>query len=351
MNGHPASRRTPGPRRRPTIQDIATEAGVSKGLVSMVLSGSAGPSAATRERVFAIADRLGYRSNRTAALLARRRTRLLGVTLIPSSNYHGELVEEIQAAAEGSGYELVLSSTTGGHDEGRSVETLVEFRCEALLLLGSTMPATRLAPIIDSVPTVLVGRPVDLPVVGVAADLSGVDVVRADDRQGIADAVDHLVSLGHRRIAHVDGGAGPIAEERRRAYRDAVARSGIPAVVLSGGITEQEGAEALDALPPDAGVTAVVAFNDRAAAGVIDRLERRAVGVPADVSVTGFDDSLLARHSRIDLTTVSQGHLEQARLAVQLALSRLDAGRTERREIVLPTRVVVRGSTGPAPAT
>jgi DNA-binding LacI/PurR family transcriptional regulator len=333
------------------MQDIANEAGVSKGLVSMVLSGSSGPSAATRDRVLAIADQLGYRSNRSASLLARRRTRLLGVTLVPSSSYHGELVEEIQAASEATGYELVLSSTTGGHDEGRSIETLVAFRCEALLLLGPTMPMTELAPIIHSVPTVLVGRPSDSPVSSAAVDLSGIDVVRADDRQGIADAVDHLVSLGHRRIAHVDGGPGRIAEERRRAYRDAVARSGIACVVLSGGVTEQDGAGGLDALAADAEITAIVAFNDRTAAGVIDRLERRGVEVPADMSVTGFDDSLLARHSRIDLTTVSQGHLEQARLAVQLALERLEAGRTERREIVLPTHMVVRSSTGPAAPT
>jgi DNA-binding LacI/PurR family transcriptional regulator len=306
MDAEAAPGGTPAPRRRPTMQDIATEAGVSKGLVSMVLSGSAGPSAATRQRVLSIAGRLGYRSNRTAALLARRRTRLLGVTLIASSNYQGELVEEIQAVAEASGYELVLSAVTGGHDEGRSIETLVDFRCEALLLIGPTLPAARLAPIVDSVPTVVVGRPLDLPPVDLPIDaaavdvpgaaLPAIDVVRADDRQGIGDAVGHLVSLGHRRIAHVDGGPGVIAELRRRAYHEAMRRRAIPAVVLRGGTTEQEGSDALDALAADAGVTGIVAFNDRTAAGVIDRLERRGVGVPADMSVTGFDDSLLARH-------------------------------------------------------
>jgi DNA-binding LacI/PurR family transcriptional regulator len=356
MDAEAAAEGTPAARRRPTMQDIATEAGVSKGLVSMVLSGSAGPSAATRQRVLSIAGRLGYRSNRTAALLARRRTRLLGVTLIPSSNYQGELVEEIQATAEASGYELVLSAVTGGHDEGRSIETLVDFRCEALLLIGATLPAARLAAIVDSVPTVVVGRPLDLPIDATAVDVPGaavpaLDVVRADDRQGIWDAVGHLVALGHRRIAHVDGGPGVIAELRRRAYHEAVRHRAIPAVVLAGGTTEQEGSDALEGLAADAGVTGIVAFNDRTAAGVIDRLERRAVRVPADMSVTGFDDSLLARHSRIDLTTVNPGQLEQARLAVELALQRLDAGRTARREVVLPTRVVVRGSTGPAAST
>ena len=189
MEGDAPSRPAPAGRRHPTIQDVAHEAGVSKGLVSMVLTGSPGPSAATRQRVLAVADRLGYRGNRTAALLARRRTRLLGVTLIPSSVYHGELVEEIQVAAEAAGYELVLSSVSGAHDERRSIETLVGFRCEALLLLGPTMSTALLAPIIETVPTVVVGRPIDLP---------DVDVVRADDRLGITAVVEHLVSLGHR---------------------------------------------------------------------------------------------------------------------------------------------------------
>jgi DNA-binding LacI/PurR family transcriptional regulator len=317
--------------------DIAKEAGVSKGLVSLVLSGSAGPSAATTERVLAIADRLGYRANRTAALLARRRSRLLGVTILPSNVYHGELVERIQAATEAAGYELVLGSMADTRDEARSIETLIDFRCEALLLLGPTTPSARLAGVIDSVPTVIVGRRCDLP---------GVDVVRANDKQGIGAVVDHLVSLGHRRIGHVDGGPGVIAQGRRRAYRAALERHGLTPLVLRGGLTEVEGMKALDALPPDADVTAIVAFNDRTAVGVIDHLERSGLRVPADVSVTGFDDSLLARHTRIDLTTVSQGQLEQARLAVELALERLDGGRTERREIVLPAELIVRTSTG-----
>src|SRR5690349_24167758 len=207
MEGDAAPAGRTAPRRRPTMQDVAHEAGVSKGLVSMVLSGSSGPSAATRERVLAVAAQLGYRSDRTASLLARRRTRTVGITLVPSSLYHGELVEEIHSAAEAAGYEVVLSPT--GADEAHAVETLVDSRCEALLLLGPTLPAARLAAIVETVPTVVLGRPVDLP---------DVDVVRADDAGGVAQAVDHLVALGHREVAHVDGGAGAIADVRRQGY-------------------------------------------------------------------------------------------------------------------------------------
>src|SRR3954471_11774012 len=149
MQGEAVSTRQAGARRRPTMQDVADEAGVSKGLVSMVLSGSPGPSAATRERVLAVAARLGYRGDRTADLLARRRTRTLGVTLIPGTLYHGELAEEIHSAAEAAGYEVVLSSTAGVQDEDHAIETLVDSRCEALLLLGPTLTAARLARIVE----------------------------------------------------------------------------------------------------------------------------------------------------------------------------------------------------------
>ena len=195
--------------------------------------------------------------------------------------------------------------------------------------------------IVDTVPTVVLGRPVDLP---------DVDVVRADDAGGIARAVEHLAGLGHRRVAHVDGGTGAIAELRREAYLAATRRLGLDPLVLPGGLTEAEGAEALEALRPDDDVTALVAFNDRTAVGVLDRLERSGVHVPAGMSLTGFDDSTLARHARIDLTSVAQGSLEQAQVAVRFALERLEGGRTGRREIVVPTRLVVRGTTG-APRT
>jgi DNA-binding LacI/PurR family transcriptional regulator len=328
----------PTGRRRPTILDIANEAGVSKGLVSMVLSGAAGPSAATAERVLAIAERLGYRANRTATLLARRRTRLLGVTIIPSNTYHGELIEQIQETAHAAGYELVLGAIAGDRDEQHTTEMLIDFRCEALLLVGATMAADKLAPIIAGIPTVSVGRPLELP---------DVDVVRADDANGILAIADHLVTLGHRRIAYVDGGTGVIAVGRRRAYQTAMRRHRLEALVLRGGLTEEDGAQALDALPESSDITAIMAYNDRNALGIVDRLERGGVTVPTQMSVTGFDDSILARHVRIDLTTVSQQPADQARLAVEAAIERLDGGRTERREIVLPASLVVRGSTGP----
>jgi LacI family transcriptional regulator len=330
----------PGTRRRPTIQDIAAEAGVSKGLVSLILNGHSGPSAETTVRVLEIADRLGYRANRTASLLARRRSRMLGVTVTPSNPFHAELVEEIQRVADERGYEVGLGAVTPSHGERQAIETLLDFRCEALFLLGSVLSAKELADLTAGVPVVSIGRPIDLP---------GFDVVRTADREGLALLVDHLVDLGHRRIVHVDGGDGFVAADRRRAYTLAMRRHGLPPTVQHGGETEHDGIRAAEALDLPGGVTAIVAYNDRCAVGVLDYLDRTRINVPKRVSVTGYDDSLLAQLHRINLTTISQAPKEQAQRAVAAAIERLDGDRTQDQEIVLKPHLIVRRSTAKAP--
>lgn len=340
-NERQGPRQEPGEtHRRPTIRDISAEAGVSKGLVSLILNGHPGPSAATTERVLAIADRLGYRRNRTATLLARRRSRMLGVTVTPSNPFHAELVEEIQRVADLSGYEVGLGAVTPSHDERQAIETLLDFRCEALFLLGSVLPPQDLAELTAGVPVVSIGRPVDLP---------GFDVVRTADQDGLRLVVDHLVGLGHRRIAHADGGDGSVAVERRRAYAEAMRRHGLTPLILPGGETERAGIRAAEALDPSAGTTAIVAYNDRCAFGVLDHLDRTGIDIPRQMSVTGYDNSFLAQLHRFDLTTISQEPREQARLAVEAAIERLDGARTEPRQIVLEPHLIARGSTAAPP--
>ena len=203
-----------------------------------------------------------------------------------------------------------------------------------------------------------------------------VDVVRTADAEGLRRAVDHLVDLGHRRIAHIDGGRAPGATERRRGYRDAMRRHGlVPHIrIIPGGLTEAEGAAAARALlggeppgndaardgrrsvPADVGdrtadvggrPTAVVVFNDRCATGVLDVFARRGLRVPADISVVGYDDSHLARLAHIDLTTVAQDAATMSRLAVARAIDRIEGVDVPHRDAVVPPRLVVRGTTGP----
>ncbi len=330
---------------RPRLVDVARRAGVSTATASLVLRGRPGPSASTREAVSAAASDLGYRADRTASLLARGRTHLLGVLLDVTSPFHAELVRALDTASADRGLDLVLGTTTPRTDEGRAVETLLDFRCEALALLGPQMGDADLDALAATCPTVAVGRVGTARVTGVLA---------ADD-QGLEAAVTHLASLGHRRIAFVEGPRGSIGRARRQGYRDAMARHGLGGVtdVVRGGPTEADGAAAAGRLlsrPAGALPTAVVAYNDRVAIGLRDGLVRAGVGVPEDVSVVGYDDSPLARLGTIDLTSVSQepGTLAEATVEVLAALlDGLDPAPGRGADVVIAPRLVVRSSTAP----
>ncbi|TQM06365.1 LacI family DNA-binding transcriptional regulator [Pseudonocardia kunmingensis] len=326
--------------RRPRLEDVAAEAGVSTASVSLVLRDVPGPSAQTRERVLAAAARLGYRADRTASMLARRRTRLLGVPVMLRDAFRAELAEEVQLAADARGYAVALGAVTAASGEERVVDTLVDMRCEAVLLLAPEHPVAALSALGSRVPAVVVGRHVR-PV--------GFDVVRVDDEAGVAEVVEHLVGLGHRRIVHVDGGSAAMATDRRAGFDAALRRHGLGAGgVLPGGYVEAAGAAAARELLAGPELpTAVFAANDRCAIGLLDVFLRAGVRVPQDVSVVGYDDGELARLAHVDLTTVSQEAPEQAGRAVAAAVERLDGGRTEPVEVVLTPRLVVRGTTAP----
>ncbi len=326
--------------RRPRLEDVAADVGMSTASVSLVLRGVPGPSAETRERVLRSAARLGYRADRTASLLARRRTRLIGVPVLLRDAFRGELAEEVQDAADGRGYSLVLSAITATHDESRVIETLLDMRCEALVLLSPELAPAALAELGVRVPVVVVGRHM-AP--------SSFDVVRAADEDGVAQAVDHLVALGHRSLVHVDGADAPMAADRRAGFLAAARRHGlVDAPVLRGGYDEAAGAAAARKLLAGPALpTAVLAANDRAAIGVLDVFLRAGVRVPGDVSVVGYDDGALASLAHVDLTTVSQEAGAQAAHAVAAVVGRLDGTDVPGREVVVPPRLVVRGTTGP----
>lgn len=324
------------------MEDIATQLGLSVSSVSLVLRDRSGPSAETRRRVLEAADELGYRTDRAASLLRRRRSNMLGLMLDLRKPFHAELVEDVQDAADRRGFDLVLSTITRNRDEQSAVETLLDSRCEALILMGPEMPTATLVAIDRQIPMVVTGRPVPSRVV---------NVVRAADDKGTALAVDHLVDLGHRDIAYVDGGRTTISSIRRRGYAKAMKVHGLGShlQVLSGDETEQAGVQAARSiLDSPARPTAVVAFNDRSAAGVLDTLVRAGVSVPDDISVVGYDDSWLARLAHINLTTVSQNPGELTEQAVALLESRLEstvAGPHVER--VVDPQLVIRGTTKP----
>jgi DNA-binding LacI/PurR family transcriptional regulator len=329
--------------RRATIKDVARAAGVSTALVSIVMRNAVGASEQTRERVRRIADELGYRPDAHATLLRRRRARLLGVAFSVQSAFHGDLLPGIYAAAEEAGYEVTLSGWTGARSEDRAIDALLTFRCDALVLLGSEVEEARLAGVAGQMPVVVVGRRLEERVA---------DTVHTDDALGMRLAVDHLVGLGHRRIAHVDGGPNVKSRDRVAGYTAAMAAHGLggQVEVVPGGQTVEAGFEAGGRLMADPGHrTAVIAFDDDCAWGAMSVLEANGVAIPGDLSLVGFDGSRLSRLTPLaGLTTVRQDAEALATLAVRRAVARIEDGRLPPHETVLPPTLVEGRTTAPA---
>ncbi|WP_433305925.1 LacI family DNA-binding transcriptional regulator [Actinoplanes sp. CA-030573] len=367
--------------RRPTLSDVAARAGVSKSLVSLVMRDEPGAGPETRRRVLDAAAELGYQPDSRARLLRSGRSRLLGVVFGIQHAFHADLVTDLYTAARETGYELALSAVTPHRAEPEAITGLLQDRCEALILLGPQSPVASLARLAERLPVVAVARGVRSP---------AIDVVRNADADGLRRAVDHLVELGHRRIAHIDGGRAPGAADRRSGYRDAMRRhalgegegewrgegerrgqaerrgegnprgegtrggrgrrgGGDGIRIVRGGLTEEDGAAAARALLEDL-PTAITVFNDRCATGVLDVLAREGLKVPGDVSVVGYDDSHLARLAHVDLTTIAQDTAMMSRLAVGRAVARVEGEPVQQREQVVAPHLVVRGTTGPVRA-
>ena len=324
-----------------TMADVAERAGVSKALVSIVFRGAVGASEESRARVLRAADELGYRLDHRARLLGRGRSHTVGVVFSLQHEFHGELVEAMYAEAERLGWDLALGATAPTRAEAVAVRGLLEQRCEALVLLGPTLRRAEIEELADQVPLVVGARRVTRRGSG-----PSYDVVRTDDVAGARLAVEHLVGLGHRRIVHVDGGDAPGAAERRRGYRQATEAAGIGAHLVDGGLDEAAGERATERLlTARPRPTAVVAFNDHCAAGMLGALRAAGRRVPDQLSLVGYDDSRVAALSSVDLTTVRQDAVLIAREALGLATSRIEEPGRASREVVVPPTLVLRSTT------
>ena len=330
------------PRRRVTLEDVARRAEVSRALVSIVMRDAKGASAATRERVQRAARELGYRPDVRARSLASQQSGLIGVVFGVAGAFHLDLIEGLYEAAELTGHELVLSALTSRRDEQRALRSLHDFRFDALVMLGPPTPAPLMA---GEVPLVVVGWHVDHP---------AVDVVRTSDDAGMRFAVEHLVGLGHRDIAHIDGGAHLIADARRAGYERTMTEMGLAAHirVVPGGQSQLDGLRAASALLSAPTLpSAVIAYNDDVAVAVMNALSLHGVAVPDNLSVVGWDDSEVARLSHVTLTSVAQDPHALAALAVERVLARSGTQDVADREAVLEPELRVRASTATARTT
>lgn len=325
---------------RPTIRSVAARAGVSKSLVSLVLQDSPKVSPARRAAVVAAMDDLGYRPDPLARSLAERRTRTVGVLLDDLRNpWFVDVLDGLRPVLVAHGLRPVLGDTRSDPDAAR---TFAQLRVDGLLVVGTLPDVGAVEEVAATLATVLAGTrdEVDSPV----------DVVANDDAAGVRLVVDHLLRLGHRRIAHV-AGAGTVGRIRREAFEAAVAAAGGDAVVEPADMTEDAGHRAGTALLSRrrGRPTAVLAANDLSAVGVLAAADELGLSVPGDVSVAGYDDTSLARLRAVSLTSVDNAAREVGRLAAERLLARMEVPGEPGELLLVPPRLVVRTSTAAPP--
>lgn len=334
---------------RPTIHDVAARAGVSKSLVSLALRGSPRVSEESRAAILAAAADLGYRPNAAARSLAVRRSRTVGVLILDLHNpVFPEILDGVQDALRAHGFSTML--VTGGSDpalQQSEVESLLQFQVEGLILISHRLAPEVLRAIAAEVPTVVVTR----------SDVPGtrIDTVSNDDVVGAGLAVDHLVALGHRRIACLSGGDNPVSRARVQGYEAAMERHGLGRLVrtVPGGLTDTAGHDAArSALGTGTGPapTALFVANDMAALGAVAAVQELGRRVPADVSVVGYDGIAMGGLRSVDLTTVAQPLGEMGETAARSLIHRIEHPRARARHVTLTPRLAVRGTTAPVAA-
>lgn len=328
-----------------TIQDVADLAGVSRAAVSKVIRNAYGVSPGMRERVEAAIEQLGYRPRINARAL-RGSSFTIGIEMPTLANpFLGLIVEGATTQLEGSEYRLIVAPSAPGGTEGeREIETLIDRQVEGLIAVSPIVSTEWLERQARFTPIVMVGR---------HDQTSGYDTVTGDDIRGTGMAMDHLFSLGHRRIAHltlreevtVASARAPHGErlhEYLRLMREAGLEEHIQVSRLS--LSDVDAYERTNELlaspnPP----TAIFAGSDVFALEAMRAIAHAGL-TAADVAVVGYDGIALADHPRISLTTVEQDGRALGAHAARLLLERI-AGRTEPTHIELAPRLVVRGST------
>jgi DNA-binding LacI/PurR family transcriptional regulator len=330
--------------RAPTMGDIAAHLGVSRQLVSLVLRDLPGASEDTRRRVRQAARDLGYRPHAGARALRRTRSSDLGVVFSPVHATEPEIVEAMYEAAAAKGYHVILAALTPNRSLGEAVDELLGHRCAAIVVMGAEVSHSVLRSIVER-------TPVPVTTVGGGNRNASYDVVRSSGDKGVAAAVDHLVSLGHRRICFLNSSSMIPGKLRLEGYMRTMAAHGLQPdpVIWSGEYDEEAGAVAArDLLERDELPTAVVAGNDQIAFGLLQVMLRAGVRVPEDLSVTGFDDIRVARLPGVELTTVRQDPALMGAAAVDVAVRRLEDPALRPDMRVVPTSLVVRSSTAAA---
>ncbi|MER7443936.1 LacI family DNA-binding transcriptional regulator [Micromonospora avicenniae] len=323
-----------------TIKDVARLAGVSQSSVCRALAAPDQVRPATRERVHQAAAQLGYRPNRVARSLSTGRTGNIGLVLPDIANpFFPGVVKAVQRRAREFDLAVLLADTDEDPAAELELISTMTKQVDGFLLCSPRASDEDLRSVSGDTPVVFVNRRVGrLP------------SVNFDSADGIRQAITHLAALGHRRVAYV---AGPrsswVNRERLRSIRSVATAMDLE-VVEAGNVTPTlEGGIAVADQILAASVTAVIAFNDMIGLGLLSGFNARGVNVPADISVVGFDNIPTAGLVNPPLTSVDMPKEQCGRSGVELLVQLLNdrEGRASSRRL-LPTQLIVRGSTGPA---
>ena len=332
--------------RKPTIYDVARLAGVSTATVSRLLNGTGQIAPKTRLAIESAVKELGYQPNRIARSLATSSTQTIALLIPEITNpFYGALVAGIEQRTLELGYTMLLCTTEDDPVREETYLNLLRSKLvDGVLADGLVLPPDRIAEFVaEGFPIVCLDRDVDS---------TAVPLVQVDNRLGGRMATEHLLGLGHKRIAHVAGTPGMrIVDERIEGYREALRAAGVepdPRLLAVGGFDEAGGYEALRSLfarPPYP--TAVFAANDLSAVGVLEAVAESGRRVPDDVSVVGFDDLRLAAYTSPPLTTIHQPAREIGARATSLLFDLAHGKKLRRVRHLLEPDLVVRRSTGP----
>lgn len=328
-----------------TLRTVAERAGVSKSSVSRVLQGSSRVSPAARSAVEAAIVELGYRPNAAAQSLGARRTKTIGVLVndLRQPWFVDFLAGLGERLAEHDLHAFVADGRLDRGLDDRLLHAFVDMRVDGLVLAG-TMPVTdAIREAAQSLPTVIAGmRDLALP---------AVDVIAEDDAEGARLAVEHLVGLGHERIAHIAGPDAEVFRQRRAGYESAMRAAGLGEHirVVEADITEDDGFACGAALFAADLPTAVFTVNDLVCTGAMAAARDAGLSVPEDVSFVGFDDSSIARMRWVGLTSVDIQPRAVGEVTADLLVERIAEPNRPAREHLVAPALRVRTSTAARP--
>lgn len=329
------------------IRDVAKRAGVSPATVSRVLNDTGYPVRPnTRDRVLRAAEELNYFRNDLARGLLLKRTHTLGLIVPDLSNpYYAEILRGAEDIASSNNYAVIICNTENKPEKTEvSVEVLMQKRVDGIIISGGATEYELLE-------SEMVAKGPEIVIVG--RYRTGFPSVRVDNRGGSRRVVEHLLSLGHRRIGFISGPKVSTAvQDRLAGYRKALRDHGLSVearLIVPGEFTERSGYEGMTRLldlaePP----SAVVAANDRMAIGAMAAIRARGRSIPDDVAVAGFDDITMASYTNPPLTTVSLPGYLMGQTAASLMLELLASDQPAHRLRNLPTTLIPRGSTDPS---